>query len=134
MTGDLLLDSVISLAAIALMVAFAWFMFSAPPLKVTKEVARERLAFDEPDFTPVHWLIDAEGRAALAEDEAGDFALISRLGVDLVTRRYAAGAMRVTVEGGVLAIAPLDPGSRTVKLAAGEAAQWARKFAGAVAS
>lgn len=128
MTGNLLLDSLISLAAIALMVALARLMFPPPRTSLTAEEARERLAFDEPDFHPVRWLIDRDGRAALAEDASGDVALVSRLGLDLVTRRYPAAAIRAAEEGGALVIRPNDPGSRRIVIAADEVADWARKF------
>lgn len=129
MTGNLILDSLVSLAAIALMVFFAWVMFRAPSNPVTEEEARARLAFDEPDFAPVRWLIDKNGNAALAEGADGDYALVSRLGLDLVTRRFPAEAVRAAEEAGALVIRPMDPGSGTVRVRAPEAAEWARKFA-----
>ncbi len=134
MVSNLVLESLISLSAIAVMVGLAWLIFRTPSPVVTEDLARERLAFDEPDFTPIGWLIDRDGRAVLAEGADGDFALVSRLGLDLVTRRYPPAALKVSEQGGVLSVAPLDPGARRVDLAAGEAAQWARKFSGAVAS
>jgi hypothetical protein len=131
MTGNLLLDSIISLGAIALMVAVARLLFPPPPVALTEAEARERLAFDEPDFRPVRWLIDKDGRAALAEGAEGDVALVSRLGLDLVTRRYPAAAVRAAEEDGALVVRPNDPGSRRVVIAADGAADWARKFSAA---
>ncbi len=128
MTGNLLIDSLISLAAIALMVALAWVFFRDPPGPVTEDAAAERLAFDEPDFRPVSWLIDGQGRAAMAEGAGGDIALVSRLGGDLVTRRFPAAAVRAAEEGGALVIRPNDPGSRRLVIAAPGAAEWARKL------
>ncbi|WP_375206157.1 hypothetical protein [Hyphococcus sp.] len=128
MTGNLLIDSLISLAAIALMVALAWAVFRTPPGPVTQDAAAERLAFDEPDFRPQHWLIDREGRAVMAEGAGGDIALVSRLGLDLVTRRFPAGAMRVSEEDGALVVRPSDPGSRRLVIEADGAAEWARKI------
>ena len=132
MTGNYLIDSLISLGAIAFMVGVAWLMFRASPAAVTRESAAERLAFDEPDFRPVRWLIDTEGRAALAEGTGGEIALISRLGLDLVTRRFPAAAVRVMEEGGALVVRPTDPGSRKLVIVADEAAEWSRKLASAV--
>lgn len=134
MTGSLLIESLISIAAIALMVGLAWLIFKTPSPQVTEELARERLAFDEPDFTPLRWLIDRHGRGALAEGAAGDFALVSRLGLDLVTRRYPAASLKISEKHGVLLVAPLDPGARKVEVAADEAAQWARKLSHTMAS
>ncbi len=128
MTGNLLIDSLISLGAIAFMVAVAWIVFRSPPAAVTRESASERLAFDEPDFRPQRWLIDREGRAAIAEGAGGDIALVSRLGLDLVTRRLPAVALRAEAEEGALVIRPNDPGSRTLVIAAEGAAEWARKL------
>ncbi|WP_425409043.1 hypothetical protein [Hyphococcus sp.] len=128
MTGDYIIDSVISLAAIGLMVFVAWVMFRTPFKPVTQEEARERLAFDEPDFTPAHWLVDDKGKAVFVEGADGDYALVSRLGLDLVTRRFQGEAVRATEQSGALRIKPLDPGSRAVTVSAPEAAAWARKF------
>jgi hypothetical protein len=129
MSGNLLIDSLISLAAIALMVGVAWAFFRSPPAPVTEAAAAERLAFDEPDFRPVRWLIDREGRAAMAEGAGGDIALVSRLGIDLVTRRFPAEAVRAAEEAGALVIRPTDPGSRRLVIEAEGAAEWARKLA-----
>lgn len=128
MTGNLIIDSLISLAAIAFMVAMAWVFFRSPPGPVTEENAAERLAFDEPDFRPVNWLADREGRAVIAESAGGDVAIVSRLGLDLVTRRFPAGAMRVSEEDGALVVRPSDPGSRRLVIEADGAAEWARKI------
>lgn len=128
MTGSLFFDSMISLAAIALMVGLAWAVFRAPPAPVTEEAAAERLAFDEPDFRPVRWLLDRQGRAALAEGAGGDIALVSRLGIDLVTRRLPAAAVQAAEEAGALVIRPNDPGARRLVIEAADAAQWARKL------
>ncbi len=128
MTGNLLLDSLISLAAIALMVGLAWAFFRAPAAPVSQQAAADRLAFDEPDFRPVRWLLDAKGRAALAEGASGEIALVSRLGVDLVTRRFPAAALKAAEEAGALVIRPSDPGSRKLVIEADGAAEWARKL------
>ncbi len=130
MTGNLLLDSAISIGAIALMVFIAWLAFKAPPAKVDEAAAASRLAFDEPDFLPISWVFDRDGRAAVAEGARGDFALVSRLGADLVTRRFPAGGATVMAEKGALIIRPADPGSRPVTLSCADAADWARKIAG----
>lgn len=129
MTGDLIIDSVISLGAIALMVLLARLFFPASPVEVTKSAAGHRLAFDEPDFAPAAWLVDGHGRAALAEGDAGDIALVVRLGADLVTRRFGV-AVPATAENGVLTIPQMEPGVGKVVIAAGDqdAALWARKL------
>ena len=129
MDTEFLIESAVSLAAIAIMVTTAWFVFRSPRASVTKEEAAERLAFDEPDFRPVRWLIDREGRAVLAEGAAGDIALVSRLGLDLVTRRFPAKMLHAEASDGALVIRPNDPGSTKLIIAADGAAEWARKLA-----
>lgn len=129
MTGDYLLDTLISLAAIAIMVAVAWMCFPNRPAAVSEPEARDRLAFDEPDFRPAEWFFDRKGAAALAEGEGGDFALVWRLGADLVTRRFRAGAIAVDAGDGALTIHPREPGARQIVLAGDGAAKWARKLA-----
>ena len=128
MTGNLLLDSLISLGAIALMVLAAWAAFRGHPNPLDETAARERLAFDEPDFAPQRWLLDGQGRAALAESDRGEFALVSRLGADLVTRRFGPGGARVRIDGDALIVAPHDPGARPVRIEAAGAAEWARNL------
>ncbi len=129
MTGNLVLDSAVSLAAIGLMVLLAWAMFRAPSNPVTEVEARERLALDEPDFRPIGWLFDRDGASVLIEGAGGDYALVSRLGLDLVTRRFDPATMKATEESGVLTIRPGDPGSRAIRLVSPDAAAWARKLA-----
>ncbi len=125
---ELFIESAISLGAIAIMVTLAWLVFRAPPAPVTEDAAAERLAFDEPDFRPVTWLVDREGRAAIAEGAGGDVAIVSRLGLDLVTRRFPAAAVRAEAAEDALTIRPNDPGSRRLVIAADNAAEWARKL------
>ncbi|MEM8772763.1 MAG: hypothetical protein AAGD92_14045 [Pseudomonadota bacterium] len=129
MTGNLFLDSLISLGAIAVMVIAARIAFGAHEVPVNESAARERLAADEPDFNPRAWLIDRDGRAALA---AGDleFAVVSRLGGDLVTRRFRPGGANVTTRQGGVEISFPDAGSARVMIVAEGAVSWARKLSG----
>ncbi len=130
MTGNLLIDSAISLGVIAVLVLAARLAFRAPspPLDVAR--ASERLAFDEPDFAPTRWLVDAGGRAALAEGANGDFAVVCRLGIDLVTRRFPAGAAAVKTEANGIVVVPPGAGGPAAHINAGETAEWVRKLAG----
>ncbi len=130
MTGNLLLDSAISVGAIALMVLAAWFAFKGPMARVDEAAAQARLAFDEPDFAPAAWFFDDDGRAALAEGTDGEFALVFGLGADLVTRRFGTGGAGARSENGALIVRPADPGSRAVRLRGADAARWARKISG----
>lgn len=126
MTGDLLIDSVISLGAIAVMVATAWALFREPAEPVSERAARERLAFDEPDFNPITWLADGKGRALLAEGDAGDFALALRVGRDLVTRRFSTAL--ASAEDGVLIIRLGEAGLAKVEFSSAQATIWAGKL------
>ena len=128
MTGNLLIDSLISIAGILVMVVVVRLVFPKPAAKVTEALARERLALDEPDFAPRAWLIDGEGRAALAEGAAGDFVLIERLGLDLVTRRFKPGAAKIAVEEGALVVKLPDHTTPKVAIAGGDATGWAMKL------
>ncbi|MEO1240734.1 MAG: hypothetical protein AAFX54_02400 [Pseudomonadota bacterium] len=128
MTGNLLIDTVISIAAIAVMVAIARLLFPPPAAKVTEAAAMERLALDEPDFAAQAWLIDREGRAALAQGAAGDFALIKKLGLDLVTRRFRAGAVSVAADESALILGLGDTTLPRVVISTDDAAHWALKL------
>lgn len=130
MTGNLLIDSLISIGAIAVMVLTARLVFPAPPAKVTREAAQKRLAFDEPDFDPIAWLEDTQGRAVIAANQAGEFALVSRLGLDLVVRRFKAGAVQAEIEGGALVLRLPDPTVPRAVIEHRDAAIWARNLAG----
>ncbi len=116
MTGDLLLDSVISAAGVVVLVGVIWGLFPSHPAPVTREAARERLAFDEPDFEPARWIIDAGGRAALAENGSGEFALVLRLGADLVVRRFREGDGEIMREARAVTVRLPDPSIRPVTL------------------
>lgn len=130
MTGNLLIDSLISITGIIVMVIVVRLVFPKTAAPVTEARARERLALDEPDFEPCAWLIDAEGRAALAEGKAGDFVLVERLGLDLVTRRFLPGVAKAAEEEGALAVKLPDHTTPKVAIASRDATQWAMKLSG----
>ncbi|MEX6634299.1 hypothetical protein [Hyphococcus lacteus] len=130
MTGNLFIDSSISLLAIGSMVLLAWLMFRGPVPPITMKEAAGRLAFDEPDFQPLNWFIDCDGRSALVEGAGGEYALVSRLGVDLVTRRFPPGiALKTHLDGDGLTVFATDITTRSVRLCGPDAAQWASKLA-----
>ena len=130
MTGNFLIDSAISLGAIAVMVFVAWFFFRAPAQSVNEAAARDRLSFDEPDFAPVDWLFDEDGRAALVEGMAGEFALVFRVGGDLATRRFSPGDVGALADKDGLIVRFSDPSVGPLRLRSGGAALWAHKIAG----
>jgi len=128
MTGNLLLDTLISLTAIAIMVLLARLLFPAPVAKVTEAEARDRLVIDEPDFTPDTWLIDEHGTAALAEGANGEFVLVKKVGLDLATRRFKKGDMQVGDREGDLVLKSSDVTLPEVRISNPEAKVWALKL------
>lgn len=130
MTGNLFIDSLISLLAIGSMVLLAWLMFRGAVPPITVKEAAGRLAFDEPDFQPVNWFIDYDGQSALVEGAGGEYALVSRLGVDLVTRRFpSGGSLKAILDDDGLTVFAKDITTRSVRLCGPDAALWARKIA-----
>ena len=130
MTGNLLIDSVISLAAIGLMVLVARIFFPDQSSGVTMDRSIERLAFDEPDFVAVHWIIDKAGRAALATDGNGRVALIFRSGSQLGTRCFEPGTVQIdTANTNQIMVQTNDAIGRSIEIHADGAADWARKHA-----
>lgn len=130
MTGNLLLDTLISLGAIAAMVAAVFVAFGNAGAALDEATARERLDFDEPDFEPIAFLMDEKGRAILAEGKAGDFAVVRSLGADLITRRFSAGTVKTDQSDGGLGIDLREPGLGKIVIDHPDAAHWARKCAG----
>ncbi len=128
MTGDLLIDSLISIGAIALMVLAARFAFPASGARVTREMAEARLSLDEPDFKPQDWLEDDDGRVVLAAG-GDEFVLVARLGLDPVVRRFHGDAVKADATDGALTLRLADPTLPKVVIANADAASWARKFA-----
>lgn len=116
MTGNLLLDLAISLAGIIVLVGLAQLIFKDRTLRLTRALAEERLTFDEPDFSPVGWLIDEEAGAALAKNNAGETALLTVLGDKIVTRRYAPREMQGEIKSGSMTVRRRDPFSKPVSL------------------
>jgi len=104
MTGNILIDLAISLAGIGFLVALARVLFPSRERTLTQAEAAERLAFDEPDFVAATWVIDGVGGAALAESDAGECALLLRVGEDLTTRRFQKDQADIEREDGVLVI------------------------------
>jgi len=129
LTGNTLLDLAISVAGVALLVGLAWAIFRGGSLKFDRAAAADRLAFDEPDFAPVDWIIDENSRVALARNAAGELALVVAHGDGLVTRRLAPGDDRANYADGFLTIARVDHTSRAARLPLpeNEAAVWLEK-------
>lgn len=108
MTGNLFIDSAISVVAIAIMVLAARLAFGRPSGIVTLAAAQDRLAFDEPDFAAIDWLVDADAKAALARNEKGELALLFARGDDIVSRRFPPGALKTGLDGNQLVVSQSD--------------------------
>lgn len=133
MTGDVLLDFLISVAGIALIVAVSAAFGAVRSVAVTEAAAADRLAFDEPDFVPQAWLVSADAKAAVAE-AADEIALVFALGDGLASRRLKRGAAKVERAGKALVFRLGDVAKpRVTILAADEkaAAGWLSRLAGA---
>ena len=138
MTGDLLLDLMISFAGVAVLVGVAFLLGATRTATVDRDAAAERLAFDEPDFAAGDWLLDRDGRCAIALAVDGDeYAVVFAVGDSLGTRRLRKGARAVTTLGDRLVLALGDVSKRRVVVRAAdddEARRWAVRLAAAALS
>ncbi len=131
MTGNLILDLVISVGGIVVVVAVSWALGAGRLSPMSEAEAIERAAFDEPDFGPAKWLLGEDGRAAVGIADDGESLIAFRVGDRIATRRFAPRAAPVSVEGGALVFRPADPGAPAVSVRAGdtgEASAWAAKL------
>lgn len=127
MTGNVLLDLAISLGGIAILLLISVALGAMHSVVVTEETATNRARFDEPDFVPGDWLIDAGGKAALSIDDAnGDLLCVFSLGDRLATRRYGRGprealAQKAKIDGQTLILPLGDLAKPRLRLDAGAA-------------
>lgn len=132
MTGSLVLDLLISLAGVGVLVAVSFFLGGWKSARVDEAAARERLAFDEPDFVPGDWLIGADGKgAAVLSADGREAAFVFALGDGLATRRMARASARASSDGSSLRIILRDPSKWVLTIGApsGEiAARWAGRL------
>lgn len=135
MTGNLLLDLVISLAGVALLVFVAFLLGATRTLTLDRATAEERLAFDEPDFRPGDWLVGRDGRAAIALSESGaETAVVFVNGDGLGVRRFPTGRLRIERGGDSVVVLLGDISRGKVAVAAADAAEaeaWAGRLAAA---
>lgn len=122
MTGNLYLDFLISIAGITIMVGISWLIGALRTIPVEEGAAKERLAFDEPDFAPRRWLLSCDGKAAAAVSDR-EAAFVFANGDSLATRRYPLGAFGVSAEGETVIAAIPDPSKSKIRLTARDAAE-----------
>lgn len=135
MNAELAIELAVSAGITAALVAISFFLGAWRSVKVGEASARDRLAFDEPDFEIGEMLIGADGRAAVAIDRTGrEGAVVFALGDGLSTRRFRLGAVEAGATDRALRLALHDLSKWRVEVAApdaGVAADWARRIKGA---
>ena len=126
MTGNVLLDLVISIVGIIILVGLARVMFSDAGPFIDQASAVQRLAFDEPDFSPVAWAVDQTAGVALARNNTNEIAVVFAHGDGLATRRIAAQDAKVQYVQERLTIDRADHTSKSasVAMARDEAQVW----------
>lgn len=126
MTGSAYIDLAISVVGIALLVFLARMIFPGGRANLTLELAKQRLQFDEPDFAPTNWVVDAGDGSALARNADGEVALVYVHGGDVATRRAPASTVQMSYADGILIIAKIDHTSRaaSIRMGADEAPSW----------
>lgn len=134
MSGYSLIELAISVAGIAVLVAFSWMLGAMRGVAVTRESAAERLAFDEPDFRASEWRLGVDGRCAAAMSaDVQETALVFAVGDGLVSRRFRLGAVGVRLSGDAIEFSMGEPSLQVVRLVAPDknvAEQWILTFAG----
>ena len=134
MTGNVLIDLMISFLGIAVLVGLARLIFpDAAATAFSADRVRDRLAFDEPDFQATAWLIDNESSTAIALSDGGEIALIKKAGDGLVTRRGRSGDLQCDQDGADLNFTFPDHTFRSFAVRAtsdSEAQQWAVRISG----
>ena len=89
MTGNILLDLVVSFVGITLLVALARWLFPGEVFTLSPEQITDYLMREEPDFVAASWIIDEGEKAALLRGENQQDWVIVREGMsDLVHRRF----------------------------------------------
>lgn len=133
MTGNPWLDLLISFGGVAVLVGLSFALGGWRSLALDDVLARDRLAFDEPDFIAKDLFISADGKAAAAISEAGEAVFLFALGDGVATRRLPRGAAKVRTEGKSVVATIGDVSRSRIKLAAAdesEAARWAGRLGG----
>lgn len=108
------------------------FFLGSRRAPLDKAALADRLAFDEPDFAPTHWLTGSEG--AIAVNDKGEAALIKPLGDDLATRRFNLQSLKCRSEGALIVIDAPDHTFSAMSVAAAdkdEAQRWMMRLEGA---
>lgn len=132
MTGNLLLDLLISAGGVAVLVGLSAFLGAWKSTRIDDASARERIRFDEPDFPLGDVAVSADGKAAVAFGADGrEAVVVFAVGDGIASRRIAISGAIVSLAGEAVEIALSDPTRRRIRLLAPDAATGAR-WAGAL--
>lgn len=135
MTGNLYLDLLISFAGIAVLVGVSFALGGWRSAKVDETTARDRLAFDEPDFAVGEWLFSEDGKTAAAISADGEeVAYVFAVGDGVATRRMRKGAVPVEAAGETVTVRLGDASIGRLRLAVRDdeaAVRWAGRLGGA---
>ena len=119
-----------------LLVFLSWALGGWKTTPIDLAAARERTAFDHPDFNASRWLVAADRSAALAASDNGrEIIVVFANGDRLVTRRAPAQMFDVAIDGDLISLTTGDIRQRrmTVRAAnAAEAAGWMSILQGAI--
>lgn len=128
------IEIAISLTGIAILIGLSWALGATRSVAVTKDLAIDRLSFDEPDFKAGEWFIGADGKSAAASSANGhETALVFAVGDGLATRRFRHGSVSIEKSGTSLLFTMEEPSLRTMRLVAPDesaAAHWILRLAG----
>lgn len=132
MTGNVLIDLLISITGVAVLVGVSWALGAFRTVKTDLAAAADRVAFDEPDFRPAEWLFDEGAAAAAALSEDGrEVVFVFGVGDKLGSRRMRVGAVPVTLDGTSVSAQTGDVTRGRIRLRAPDAdtaARWARRL------
>lgn len=135
MTGSLVVDLLISLAGIFVLVGVSYAFGGWRDAAVSEAEAAERLAFDEPDFSPGEWIVGADGKTAVALSADGrEIAIVFAVGDGVASRRFSRDAVAWETRADGLLLRLNEPSRGGVTLAAPDsetAARWRSRLAGA---
>jgi len=134
MSGDELLQLGVGVAVTLALIGISALLGAWRSVKVSEASARDRLAFDEPDFSIDALMVGADGRSAVALDESkGEGAVVFALGDGLATRRFKIGALDAASDSARLMVTLRDISKWRVDVIApgvGVAEEWARRIKG----
>lgn len=129
-----LVEIAISVTGVAILIGLAWALGATRSIAVTKDLAVDRLAFDEPDFNPGEWLIGADGKsAAVLSADGYETAVVFAVGDGLATRRFRHGAVSIEKSGTAVTFIMGEPSLGVLRLLAPDenaAAHWVLRLAG----